>query len=394
MSEFRDESERTSDPLAIAAGLIRCASVTPDAGMALDLVETALAGAGFACQRLSFSAPGTPDVDNLYARIGAGHPHLCFAGHVDVVPPGDAAAWTHPPFSGEIADGALWGRGAVDMKGGVACMMAAALSYVAAHGVPAGAISFLITGDEEGPAVNGTRKVLQWMAEQGERPDHCVLGEPTNPQALGEVIKIGRRGSLNAHLVITGTQGHVAYPQQANNPMRGLARVLERLTGLRLDDGTAHFAPSNIEVTSIDTGNAADNVIPARVAMCFNIRFNDAHTPQSLQGLISGEIAAVLAETRLGHDLAFHLSGDSFVTEPGQWVDMLAAAVREVTERAPIYDTGGGTSDARFIKDLCPVVEFGLTNRLIHAVDERVALDDLRQLTAIYRAFLGRYFAP
>lgn len=394
MSEFRADSDGTSDPVALAAALIRCASVTPDATTALDLVETALRGAGFACQRLPFSAPGTSDVDNLYARIGSGHPHLCFAGHVDVVPPGDEALWTHPPFSGEIADGALWGRGAVDMKGGVACMMAAALSYVAAHGAPAGAISFLITGDEEGPAVNGTRKVLAWMAEQGERPDHCLLGEPTNPNALGEIIKIGRRGSLNAHLVITGTQGHVAYPQQANNPVPGLARVLERLTALRLDDGTAHFAPSNLEVTSIDTGNPADNVIPARVAMRFNIRFNDAHTPDSLQSLIGGAIAAALADTGLSHDLAFHLSGDSFVTEPGPWVETLAGAVREVTGRAPAYDTGGGTSDARFIKDLCPVVEFGLTNRLIHAVDERVALDELRQLTAIYRLFLERYFAP
>jgi len=394
MSEFRDHSKGTADPVALAAALIRCPSVTPDATTALDVVETALAGAGFACQRLAFTAPGTPDVDNLYARIGTGHPHLCFAGHVDVVPPGDEAMWTHPPYSGAIAEGALWGRGAVDMKGGVACMMAAALDHVAAHGAPAGAISFLITGDEEGPGVNGTRKVLAWMAEQGERPDHCVLGEPTNPQALGEIIKIGRRGSLSARLAITGTQGHVAYPQQANNPMRGLARVLERLTGLRLDDGAAHFAPSNLEVTSIDTGNPVDNVIPARVALRFNIRFNDAHTPQSLQDLLAGEIAAALAQTGLGHDLAFHLSGDSFVTEPGAWVEMLAGAVREATGRTPVYDTGGGTSDARFIKDLCPVVEFGLTNRLIHAADERVALDDLHQLTAIYRRFLERYFAP
>ncbi len=392
MSEFRDDSRGASDPVALAAALIRCASVTPDASGALDVVETALAGAGFACNRLRFSAPGTPDVDNLYARIGTGHPHLCFAGHVDVVPPGDAAAWTYPPFSGAIADDALWGRGAVDMKGGVACMMAAAIGHVAAHGVPAGAISFLITGDEEGPAINGTRKVLEWMAQAGERPDHCLLGEPTNPSALGELIKIGRRGSLSARLLITGTQGHVAYPQQANNPMRGLARVLARLDGLRLDDGTAHFAPSNLEVTSVDTSNLADNIIPARVAVQFNIRFNDAHTPDGLKALIAGETSAALADTGLGHDLAFHLSGDSFMTEPGPWVKALAGAIREVTGRTPAYDTGGGTSDARFIKDTCPVVEFGLTNRLIHAVDERVALDDLRQLTGVYRRFLERYF--
>ncbi|RIA55941.1 succinyl-diaminopimelate desuccinylase [Dichotomicrobium thermohalophilum] len=382
-----------ADPLALAADLIRCPSVTPDAATALDVVQGALEPAGFACHRLVFSAPGTPDVDNLYARIGAGRPHLCFAGHVDVVPPGDEAAWRHPPFSGVIADGELWGRGAVDMKGGVACMMAAALDFLAARGTPAGAISFLITGDEEGPAVNGTRKVLDWMAEQGERPDHCLLGEPTNPKALGETIKIGRRGSLSGRLVITGTQGHVAYPDQANNPIRGLARVLNWLTELRLDDGTTHFAPSNLEVTSIDAGNAAHNVIPAQVTAKFNIRFNDAHTPESLKELIAGRIGEALAGTGLAHDLQFRLSGDSFLTEPGPWVEALSAAIAEVTGRTPHYDTGGGTSDARFIKDTCPVVEFGLTYGLIHAVDERVPVDDLHQLTAIYRRFLERYFA-
>jgi len=381
-----------ADPVALAAELIRCPSVTPDSGGALDVVQRALELAGFGCHRLVFSAPGTADVDNLFARIGDGVPHLCFAGHVDVVPPGDQVAWTHPPFSGVVEDGELWGRGAVDMKGGVACMMAAALDFLAARGAPPGAISFLITGDEEGPAINGTRKVLDWMAEQGERPDHCLLGEPTNPKALGETIKIGRRGSLSARLAITGAQGHVAYPDQANNPLRGLARVLDWLTELRLDDGTTHFAPSNLEVTSIDTGNAADNVIPAQVAAKFNIRFNDAHTPDSLKDLIAGRIAEVLSGTGLAHDLKFHLSGDSFLTDPGPWVEALSAAIADVTGRTPHYDTGGGTSDARFIKDTCPVVEFGLTYGLIHAVDERVAVDDLQQLTAIYRRFLERYF--
>jgi len=381
-----------ADPVALAAELIRCPSVTPDSGGALDVVQRALELAGFGCHRLVFSAPGTADVDNLFARIGDGVPHLCFAGHVDVVPPGDQVAWTHPPFSGVVEDGELWGRGAVDMKGGVACMMAAALDFLAARGAPPGAISFLITGDEEGPAINGTRKVLDWMAEQGERPDHCLLGEPTNPKALGETIKIGRRGSLSARLAITGAQGHVAYPDQANNPLRGLARVLDWLTELRLDDGTTHFAPSNLEVTSIDTGNAADNVIPAQVAAKFNIRFNDAHTPDSLKDLIAGRIAEVLSGTGLAHDLKFHLSGDSFLTDPGPWVEALSAAIADVTGRTPHYDTGGGTSDARFIKDTCPVVEFGLTYGLIHAVDERVAVDELQQLTAIYRRFLERYF--
>jgi len=382
-----------ADPVALTAGLIRCPSVTPEADAALDVVHEALAGAGFECHRMRFNAPDTPDVDNLYARIGAGQPHLCFAGHVDVVPPGDVALWTHPPFSGVFESGDVWGRGAVDMKGAIACMVAAALDHVVAQGTPRGTISFLITGDEEGPAINGTRKVLDWMAQAGEQPDHCVLGEPTNPEALGQAIKIGRRGSMSARLEITGTQGHVAYPAQANNPMRGLAPVLSRLTSLRLDEGTAHFEPSNLEVTGIETGNTADNVIPAQVVTTFNIRFNDAHTPDSLKALIHAEIDAALAGTGLAHDLKFHLSGDSFVTEPGPWVETLAGVISDVTGRTPIYDTGGGTSDARFIKNVCPVVEFGLSNKLIHAIDERVAVDDLHQLSAIYRQFLQRYFA-
>jgi len=389
----QDLSISAADPVALAADLIRCASITPDSSGALDVVQQALEPAGFVCRRLVFSAPDTLDVDNLYARIGDGSPHLCFAGHVDVVPPGDVAAWTHPPFSGVIEGGELWGRGAVDMKGGVACMVAAALDFLRARVAPAGAISFLITGDEEGPAINGTRKVLDWMAAHGERPDHCLLGEPTNPRALGEVIKIGRRGSLNGRLLITGAQGHVAYPDQAVNPLRGLARVLDRLTALRLDDGTTHFAPSNLEVTSVDTGNPADNIIPAQVTTSFNIRFNDAHTLSGLKDLLSGRIGEALAGTGLSHELAYRLSGESFVTEPGPWIEALSAAIEEVTERTPRYDTGGGTSDARFIKDACPVVEFGLSYGLIHAVDERVPVCDLRQLTSIYRRFLERYFS-
>ncbi len=382
----------TSDPVALAAELIRCPSITPDAGAAIDVVQAALEPAGFSCRRLVFSAPETPDVDNLYARLGDGSPHLCLAGHVDVVPTGDESLWTHPPFSGALADGALWGRGALDMKGGVACMIAAAREFLATRSAFPGSISFLITGDEEGPAVNGTRKVLQWMAENGERPDHALLGEPTNPNALGEIVKIGRRGSLSVQLTVTGSQGHVAYPHLANNPMRGIARVLSWLTGLRLDDGTTHFARSNVEVTSVDTGNAADNVIPAQVTAKFNIRFNDAHTPESLHELIAGRIADELAGLGLEHELSFQLSGDSFVTEPGPWVDALSQAIADITGRSPVYDTGGGTSDARFIKAYFPVVEFGLTYGLIHAVDERVPVDQLHSLTAIYRRFLERYF--
>lgn len=381
------------NPVLLAQELIRCPSVTPDAASALDLVETVLGGAHFTCHRLRFSEPGTPEVDNLFARIGEGHPHLCLAGHVDVVPPGEESAWTHPPFSGHLADGMLWGRGAVDMKGGMACLIAAALKYTARNGgVPRGVISFLITGDEEGPAVNGTRKVLEWMAQHDERPDHCLLGEPTNPKALGEMIKIGRRGSLSGWLTIRGTQGHVAYPHLANNPMRGLAAVLAALYQTSLDSGTEHFTPSNLEVTSIDTGNPADNVIPAKVNTSFNIRFNDTYTADTLKEVISKKIASALAGTGLTHELAFHSTGDCFLTEPGPWVESLVAAIRDVTGRTPIYDTGGGTSDARFIKDYCPVVEFGLTFGLIHKIDERVAIDDLRQLTEVYERFLENYF--
>ncbi len=381
--------------MALAQGLIRCPSVTPDAAQALDFAAEALRTAGFVCHQLTFSQAGTPDVPNLFARAGDGHPHLCLAGHLDVVPPGDEKAWTHAPFSGDLADDVLWGRGAVDMKGGVACMLAAVLGFMRDHGgLQRGTISFLLTGDEEGPAINGTRKVLDWMSAHGERPDHCLLGEPTNPETIGEMIKIGRRGSLNATLKIVGTQGHVAYQDLANSPMRGLSAVLSRLTGLRLDEGTQHFSPSNLEITSVDTGNEAANVIPASVRIKFNIRFNNLHTAASLESRIRDEIGAALQDSGLTHELGFHSTGDCFLTEPGPWVEHLVGAIRDVTGRTPRFDTGGGTSDARFIKDVCPVVEFGLTFGLIHKINERVSVRDLEQLTAVYRNFLTRYFAP
>jgi succinyl-diaminopimelate desuccinylase len=384
----------SSEALALAQGLIRCPSVTPDAAQALDLAARTLQAAGFICHPLTFSQDGTPDVPNLFARAGHGHPHLCLAGHLDVVPPGDETAWTHAPFAGDLAGDMLWGRGAVDMKGGVACMIAAALGYMRDHGgLPRGSISFLLTGDEEGPAINGTRKVLDWMSAHGERPDHCVLGEPTNPEAIGEMIKIGRRGSLNARLMIAGTQGHVAYPDLANNPMRGLAAVLMRLAELRLDEGTEHFAPSNLEITAIDTGNKAENVIPANVRVRFNIRYNNQHSAVTLEQRLHREIGDALASSGLSYELDVRSSGDSFLTEPGPWVQHLVGAIRDVTGRTPRFDTGGGISDARFIKDYCPVVEFGLTFGHIHKIDERVAVADLARLTAVYRNFLERYFA-
>jgi len=382
-----------ADPVAIARDLIRCPSVTPAEGGALAYLDGALTGAGFTVHRPIFREVGTADVENLYARIGTAPPHLMFAGHTDVVPPGDEAAWRHGPFAGEIADGVLYGRGAVDMKGGVACFLAAALDYLAAAGGRAkGSLSFLITGDEEGIAVNGTVKLLEWAAQRGETFDHCILGEPTNPQALGDAIKIGRRGSLNGVLVVTGKQGHVAYPQLAENPVRGLVQLMSALMAEPLDRGSAQFDPSNLEFTSIDIGNRTVNLIPGEARARFNIRFNDQHTQPSLRALIEQRTGAAARGTRWRIEWE-PSNADVFVTQPGPFVDLVTAAVAEVVGRTPDLSTSGGTSDARFIKDYCPVIEFGLVGSTMHQVDERIAVSDLTKLTAIYRRILERYFA-
>ncbi|ODS00232.1 succinyl-diaminopimelate desuccinylase [Methyloceanibacter methanicus] len=377
----------------IAQSLIRCPSVTPLDEGALDALARPLAAAGFACERLRFSEDGTPDVDNLVARIGSGAPHLCFAGHTDVVPPGDTSLWSHPPFAADIADGRLYGRGASDMKGAIACFAAAAIDYVSArNGIVPGTISLLVTGDEEGPAINGTKKVLAWMEETGLTPDHCLVGEPSNSTVLGETIKIGRRGSLTGHLTVTGQQGHVAYPHLAANPVKGIVSALARLYDTPLDSGSTHFSPSNFEVTSIDVGNPATNVIPVRAEARFNIRFNDNHEAGTLKAMLSDSIAATLANTELGFTLDFAPHGDAFLTKPGALDRLLSQAVAEFTGKTPALSTSGGTSDARFIKDYCPVVEFGLTTETIHKTDENAALADLETLTAIYRRFIARYF--
>jgi succinyl-diaminopimelate desuccinylase len=382
-----------ADPVAIARDLIRCPSVTPAEGGALAYLEGLLKAAGFTVHRPIFREAGTPDIENLYARIGTASPHLVFAGHTDVVPSGDEAAWRHGPFAGEIDDGVLYGRGAVDMKGGVACFLAAALDHVAAAGgQPKGSLSFLITGDEEGVAVNGTVKLLEWAAERGERFDHCILGEPTNPQTLGDAIKVGRRGSLNGVLVVTGKQGHVAYPQLAENPVRGLVQLMSALMAEPLDGGSAQFDPSNLEFTSIDIGNRTVNLIPAEARARFNIRFNDHHTQQSLKALIERRAGAVAQGVRWRIDWE-PSNADAFLTQPGPFVDLIAQAVAEVAGHKPQLSTSGGTSDARFIKDYCPVVEFGLVGATMHQVDERIAVADLIKLTVIYRRILDRYFA-
>jgi succinyl-diaminopimelate desuccinylase len=382
-----------TDPVALAQALIRCESVTPVEGGALDLLESVLKPAGFACHRLTFSEPGTPDVENLYARFGTKAPHLSFAGHTDVVPPGDLAAWTVPPFAGEIRDGILYGRGAVDMKGAVACFVAAALSHLESAGTLNGSISLLITGDEEGPSINGTMKVLDWLKARGETLDACIVGEPSNPDALGDEIKIGRRGSLTAEIVVHGRQGHAAYPGKADNPIPKLARILDRLSSAEIDRGTADFEPSNLQVTVLSVPNRAANVIPAEARATFNIRYNDAWRRPTIEAWVREQCAAAAATVGASYDLAFSGTGDVFLTRPGVLVDTLAAAVAAETGRTPALSTGGGTSDARFIKDLCPVVEFGLVNATIHAVDEHVSAADLERLTAIYRRFIASYFA-
>lgn len=387
-------AETPSDPVSLARDLLRCPSVTPAEGGALALLEGVLGAAGFAVHRMTFSEPGTPDVENLYARIGTEGPHLMFAGHTDVVPPGDPAAWSHGPFSGAIADGVLYGRGAVDMKGAIACKVAAVLDYLAAEGGrPKGSISFLITGDEESVAINGTPKLLKWAAARGETFDHCVLGEPGNVAEMGDTIKLGRRGSQNGVLVVLGKQGHVAYPHRADNPVRGLVRLMTALMDEPLDAGSERFDPSNLEFTSIDIGNPTVNLIPGEARARFNIRFNDCHDYASLKALVESRAAAA-ADSKVRWRIDWEPSNaDVFYTKPGPFTDRVVAAIEEVTGRRPELSTSGGTSDARFIKDYCPVVEFGLVGTTMHATDERVPVSDLTALTAVYRAVLNRYFA-
>jgi succinyl-diaminopimelate desuccinylase len=380
-------------PLALAQALIRCPSVTPEEGGALSFLADRLSRAGFSVERPVFSEPGTPDIQNLYARIGTAGPVLVFAGHTDVVPPGETEAWTHGPFSGDVADGFLYGRGAVDMKGGIACMLAATLAFLDRHGPDfGGSIAFLITGDEEGPAVNGTVKLLDWAKARGERFDHCLLGEPTNPDTLGEMIKIGRRGSLTGRITVHGRQGHVAYPHRAENPIPGLLRLASALTADPLDGGTAHFDASNLEFTTIDVGNPATNVIPASAKAVFNVRFNDDWTADTLGAEIRRRL-----EAAAGNAVRFSLdlqpsNSPAFLTQPDAFVDRVAEAIEAETGRRPALSTTGGTSDARFIKDACPVIEFGLVGRTMHETDERVAVADLDRLTAIYGRVLDAYF--
>lgn len=382
-----------TDPVALTQALIRCPSVTPAEGGALALLETVLAAEGFVVERPVFSEPGMPDIENLYARIGTDGPLLAIAGHTDVVPPGDLAAWTHDPFAAEIVDGVLYGRGACDMKGGFASMVAAVIRYRRENPQAPGSIAFLVTGDEEGPAVNGTVKLLEWAKARGERFDHCLLGEPTNPATMSDMVKIGRRGSLTGKLTVSGIQGHVGYPHLAQNPIRGMVRLLAGLDASPLDAGTEHFDPSNLEVTTLDVGNPASNVIPAQARAVFNIRFNDLWTPETLAGEIERRLREA-AGNAVRYEIAFEpTNAVAFLTKPGPFVAMVADAVEVETGKRPALSTTGGTSDARFIKNYCPVVEYGVVGQTMHQIDERVALADLLALERITHRLLTTYFA-
>lgn len=386
---------RPYDPLAIAVELIRCPSVTPAEAGSLGVLEKYLAPLGFRCERMRFSAEGTPDVENLYARIGTEAPHFCFAGHTDVVPVGEASAWTADPFGAEIRGGRLYGRGAADMKSAVAAFAAAAERIVrlyASKGGFKGSISLLITGDEEGPSINGTVKMLQALAARGETIDHCLVGEPTSVERLGDMAKIGRRGSINGWLTAEGTQGHVAYPHLADNPVPRLLEMLRRLDAHVLDEGTDHFQPSNFEITSVDVGNTATNVIPGSARAVFNVRFNDLHTGASLDRWMRSVCDAVTAEMGGSYTLKTVTSGEAFLTAPGSFSALIARSIEKVTGITPELSTTGGTSDARFIRAYAPVVEFGLPNATMHKADENADVNEIARLADVYEEILRGYF--
>ena len=376
------------DPIALTQALIRCPSVTPRDEGALAVVEKALAPLGFACERMPFGS-GAERVENLFARIGKKGPHFCFAGHTDVVPIGNKADWSIEPFGGIVKDGVLYGRGAEDMKGAIACFIAASAKFIEEKGKDfGGSISLMLTGDEEGAAVYGTREMLPVLKQSGDIPDVCLVGEPTNPETIGEMVKIGRRGSMNCVLTVEGRQGHVAYPQRADNPVTRLVNILHALKTHTLDKGTKFFDPSNLEVVSVDVGNAATNVIPARATARFNIRFNDTHTSRAIEEWIH----KVCREQGARYTLDVKVTGEAFLTQPGPLSDLVSKVVQDITGRTPQLSTTGGTSDARFIREYCPVIEFGATGRTSHMVDEHVATADLNTLAEIYYRVLCRFF--
>lgn len=383
-----------SDPRILAESLIRCPSVTPLEAGALDLLQSWLEPLGFQCHRLSFAEAGYEPVENLYARYGEDKPNFCFAGHTDVVPVGDISGWSVDPFAADVRDGVLIGRGAVDMKGAIASYVAALARYLGANGGKvSGSLSLLITGDEEGVALNGTRKVLDWLRERGESLEACLVGEPTSEERLGDTAKIGRRGSLNGHLVVKGIQGHCAYPDKAENPIHHLVRQLQSITSEPLDAGNKHFQPSSLQVSSVDVGNPVSNVIPARAEARFNVRFNDTYDSAAVESWLRERLDRAMAGiSRAHYSLDIRVSGESFLSQPGALSDAVREAVLEKLGYEPVLGTGGGTSDARFIKDFCPVAELGLHNATAHKVNEQVPLAELEDLAQVYEAILRRFF--
>ncbi len=373
--------------------LVRCPSVTPHEAGALTTVQTWLDAVGFKSDRLVFKDKDTPDIDNLFSRIGNSGPHLCFAGHTDVVPQGDEAIWSQPPFAADIKDGYIYGRGTTDMKGSVTAFAAAAADFVRENPKFKGSISFLITNDEEGPAINGTAKVLQWMKDHNHIPDHCLVGEPSCADQLGDTIKIGRRGSLSFIVTVEGKQGHAAYPHKADNPIPKLTRLVERLSANPLDNGNAHFDPSTLAFTSFDVGNPAGNVIPSKATLKFNIRYSTEHDYDSLKALVNGHIEKLYEDMGGIWSVKFTEGAEAFITEPGAFVGLVQDAIAAETGVVAKLSTSGGTSDARFIKDYCPVLEFGPTNATIHQTDERISVEELKATTRIYRRILDSYFA-
>jgi succinyl-diaminopimelate desuccinylase len=379
------------DPVALAQALIRCHSVTPADDGAIGMVADVLEPLGFACHRLRFEAPDTAPIENLYARFGTAAPNFCFAGHTDVVPPGVEKAWRHNPIAGEIRDGVLYGRGAADMKTAIACFIAA-VARLFEQCTPNGSISLLITGDEEGPNINGTKRVLEWLDAKGERLDHCLVGEPTAMASAGDTIKIGRRGSMRVEIAVRGVQGHTAYPNRAINPIPILALLVAHLAEEKLDSATPHFEPSTLAFTTFDVGNPAGNVSPAEARAACNIRFNDSHTPESLVRHVEDLAEQIAAQTGSEISVTSNVGGTAFVTQPGPFTDLLSRAITNVTGEAPTLSTTGGTSDARFIKDHCPVGEVGLPGATMHQVDECMPLAEISRLTGIYTAILDAYF--
>ncbi|WLT08586.1 succinyl-diaminopimelate desuccinylase [Bartonella apihabitans] len=385
------------DPVVLAQALIRCPSVTPHENGVLTQVQTWAKSLGFSVERPIFTDKNTPDIENLYARVGKNGPHLAFAGHTDVVPVGDEKAWNFPPFEGAIKGDKLYGRGAVDMKGGIACFIAAVARYLEKNPLE-GSLSLLITNDEEGPGINGTIKLLKWAADKGEKWDATIVGEPTNPNNLGDMIKIGRRGSLSGIITVQGKQGHVGYPRRAANPIDLVIKLCEALKNPVLDKGSENFEPSNLEITTIDTGNTATNVIPQQSVIRFNVRYNDNWTAETLKQEIKKRLDSVKLEKTGSLVPTFKIDwvispGGVFLTKNEKLVSRLSAAIEAVTGRTPELSTSGGTSDARFIKDYCPVVEFGLVGQTMHMIDECVSINDLEQLTQIYEKFLELFFA-